>query len=494
MVYPHKITDPYHYREFLTHLLIKKNPYYPSPSYYGNHLTRKEILKSWERTRKLIRLGLASNNLFIYIHLPFCSCHCYFCQSANIKIGKERGIIPLYLKMLYEEMPAFSQVLRGLKVTGVYFGGGTPSLMTPEEIEETLRNLKKNFQFCSRSRIIFEASPFTLDFHKLDVLKKLGVYELDLGIESFDDELLKKNARPQKMRQTIEIIRYAKKIGIPSIACDLMVGLPHQTPASAFETLALATRLPIDGIYICPFMPQKRTKFRQKEQTYSPEKILERNRIKLITDKFLHQSGYKSTLIGHRKKWTKQDQEQSYAGQEVSNLLSFGHRACSRVIGSLRYTQVLEDLLPLEKVWLMPKDLPYAKESLLYNKTLRKLEDALSHSKSAFTYSGIKMDEKKEMNVFAYTHIYNLSLEAFKKRFHADFTKIFKKELEILVAHQNLHIHKGKVVFLTEDFVSNKVIRNFFIDKEYARKIVASDKEKYDPRKNYRALIAPLAV
>ncbi len=394
-------------------------------------------------------------------------------MSRSLRLKNEKESIPSYLRLLYKEMDDFSPIVANLEVTTLYFGGGTPSLLTADQIQSLFKNLKKRFFISPHTRIIFEASPFTLNEKKLNILKNYNVHELDLGVQSLDNEVLRKNGRPQTISQTITVIKYAKKIGIPSVAIDLMVGLPYQTIDSAIMSVTKAVHIAVDGIYINPFLPLPWTRFHREGNIYSFDQANSRDRARNIIDKLLVKMHYRRTESGYRKKWTVEDQERAYHSQEADNLLSFGHGAFSHTVASLKYYEFIS----------------VAKKS--YHEMLPKMLNARLEQKSAFQYYGLEMDSSKEMYVFAFTYIHDLSMIAFKNRFKKDFRQVFKKQLEILTSNNLVTIHNDRIILSTRDSFTQKFIRTFFIEPSYIEKLKIFEREEYDPRKNYRFLAQP---
>ena len=159
----------------------------------------------------------------IYIHVPFCERKCNYC-AFNSKIGGELEK-NFYVEALIEEINFRGD---GSKVETIYFGGGTPAALTLAQLEKILDAVNKNFRVDAQAEITIEANPGTVDKNYLRGLKDLGFNRLSLGVQSFDDALLKILGRIHDSRTAIETIALAKNFFV-NVSLDLMYGLPNQT-------------------------------------------------------------------------------------------------------------------------------------------------------------------------------------------------------------------------------------------------------------------------
>ncbi len=489
-----KIKEAYHYYQFITYVLDRKGTFvYPNSS-YGDLFSRREILNAWKKTISLIKSGNVPKKFNIYVNIPFCQCCCFYCMSFSLKLKRTEEVLHNYLKLLYEEMDAFSSVLKNVQVGVVYLGGGTPSLLTEEMIKELFGNLSKKFRINEQTKIIFEASPFTLNHKKLDLLKSINISELDFGIQSFDQEVLNKNRRPQNVEKTIEIINYAKKIGIPSITFDIMLGMPYQSVESALNSIKKAISLCPDGIYINEFLPLKYTDFCLENNVYSEQDILLRETAAKQADEILRNAGYFHfpSDQGYRK--SPEPDERSYLTQEAANILGLGFGSFSHACGSLKYEMIYSFKEFFEKVGGMRYFfLDMEKKLRILLNENKKLEKLYKNSKlgkrSGKQYIGLKLNLNEEMCNFAYSKFENISFKEFKKIFKKEFREVFKEQLFVLKSLGLVRIKKDGFVFSAENIAEKKVIRTFFMDKDYIYNVLKSSNERYDPKKDYLPLI-----
>lgn len=491
-----KIKEIVQYYHYIAYLLSKVEFCYPNPC-YGTFMPKEKVLEAWKKTAARIREGKAPRKLCIYIHIPFCHCGCLYCMSGSIRIRKGGNFLQDYLRLIFREMEYFSPIVKDIEVASVYLGGGTPSILTSSQIEELITNLRKFYNVGDRSRIIFEASPFTLDEQKVALLKKLKVYELSLGIQSFDQDVLKKNRRPQKVRQSIDIIRFAQKTGIPSITVDIMVGMPYQSRESALLSIKQAIALGADGVMVNEFLPIEYIRFCVEGNEYTQKDHDEKKEAMLQVDRLLNDAGYRPTHSGYRKRWTAEDQERIYKTQESENLLGFGYGSYSHAFASLKYQllspfEIFVDRLGFQKY--LCRDSAVICEMILTKLLDRRYEEFTGGRETQyFTYVGLESDIAGEMRTYAFSNIFHIDFLDFRQRFGKEFTAVFKTQMAILLFLNLVSVTERGLLFLQDDLVTNKVIRALFADKRYIQKMIQASEESYDPSKNYHPLILKLA-
>jgi oxygen-independent coproporphyrinogen-3 oxidase len=176
----------------------------------------------------------ANSPVSLYMHLPFCESLCLFC-ACNVVISKDHSVTPPYLATLKKEIDYVSKhVSRKRGVAQFHWGGGTPTYLTPAQMEDLFGYAAERFTFSPDSEIGIEIDPRVTTQQHLETLKKLGFNRLSLGIQDFDAEVQQTIHRIQPFEMTRDLIQSARSLGFPSINVDLIYGLPHQT-AERFE-------------------------------------------------------------------------------------------------------------------------------------------------------------------------------------------------------------------------------------------------------------------
>ena len=186
-----------------------------------------------------------------YIHIPFCVKKCAYCDFLSFPSCLER--IDEYVSALCREIELSKTLLRadGETLDSVYFGGGTPSLLTPAQLERVLTALQKHFRLAVPCEITLEANPGTVGEEKLKNFRELGINRLSIGVQSLDDSVLRTLGRIHDAEAAKAAVLSAKRAGFQNISCDMMLGIPGQTKESLEKTLSffLSEKIPHISLY-----------------------------------------------------------------------------------------------------------------------------------------------------------------------------------------------------------------------------------------------------
>ncbi|MCS6800959.1 MAG: radical SAM family heme chaperone HemW [Chloroflexota bacterium] len=177
----------------------------------------------------------------LYIHLPFCRTKCAYCDFAVV-VGRDRRRAD-YVAALIREMRGWGHALGRPAVPTIYFGGGTPSLLAPEQIAAILDVCREAFAVAADAEISLEANPSTADRASFRALRDAGVTRLSLGVQSFDDAELRFLGRQHCADDGRRAVEEARAAGFTNLSLDLIYGLPGQELASWQRTLAAAAAL-----------------------------------------------------------------------------------------------------------------------------------------------------------------------------------------------------------------------------------------------------------
>ncbi len=181
----------------------------------------------------------------IYIHIPFCHQKCHYCdfyKTVNTQLTEP------YLSALRKEVALRSVFISESEVRTIYFGGGTPSLLSPAQISSLLDLFSHRFSIVSDAEITLEANPDDLSPSYLQAISKTGINRLSIGIQSFHDSHLLQLNRRHNAVQAVEAIQQAFSAGITNLSADLIYGLPGLTLADWSDTLQQIFRLPVDHL------------------------------------------------------------------------------------------------------------------------------------------------------------------------------------------------------------------------------------------------------
>ncbi len=168
--------------------------------------------------------------LGIYVHIPFCRKRCHFCYF-KVYTDKNSSEVQGYLDSVVHELELYARkpFLGGRKPTFIYFGGGTPSYISSEQLSRLVTRMKELLPWDEAQEVAFECEPGTLTEGKLRVIKDIGVTRLSLGIENFHDEILKVNGRAHGAKQIDKAYGLARDLGFAQINIDLIAGMVGET-------------------------------------------------------------------------------------------------------------------------------------------------------------------------------------------------------------------------------------------------------------------------
>ena len=169
-------------------------------------------------------------DLSIYIHIPFCKTICVYC--GFLTFANKGKLIPDYLEALHREIVGKAEGFRKRRTVSIYFGGGTPSLLTSDQVNGILDLVRKNFDITNTAEITLECNPESIDPEKLRAYKKAGVNRISLGVQSLDRKCLWRVARSHDEKTALEAVDTIKHSRIRNFGLDFIIGLPYQNLTS----------------------------------------------------------------------------------------------------------------------------------------------------------------------------------------------------------------------------------------------------------------------
>lgn len=193
----------------------------------------------------------------IYVHIPFCAAKCNYCSFVSGTASKTQ--IEKYIDYLCDEIKEKSNFFANKTCSTIYFGGGTPSLISEKYIEKVLKTIKKCYKLCKNTEISIECNPCTVNLRKLKKYFDIGINRISFGVQSTSLLELKLLGRRHTARQAIEKIKRAKKVGFKNISADVMIGIPEQNTTSLEKTLNNLLALDLQHISAYMLMIEKNT-------------------------------------------------------------------------------------------------------------------------------------------------------------------------------------------------------------------------------------------
>ena len=197
--------------------------------------------------------------LSLYIHIPFCKKKCLYCDFLSAPAcAQERED---YVKALLREISYMADRCEEYRVISVFFGGGTPSLLSSSQMERIMEAIRKGYHLCEDAEITTECNPATADLAKLSTFFKCGINRLSIGLQSANDKELKELGRVHNYSQFLDTFTAARKAGFTNINIDIMSALPGQTYESYMNTLASVVDLKPEHISAYSLIIEEGTPF-----------------------------------------------------------------------------------------------------------------------------------------------------------------------------------------------------------------------------------------
>lgn len=327
-----------------------------------------------------------SETLGLYIHIPFCVRRCDYCYYKSFA-DSTLGDRDQYLDYLDRELELYSRQpgVAGRKVNFVYFGGGTPSLLTAEQIARLLESAQRHFPWDEVEEVTFECAPDSVRGEKLDVMRRAGVTRVSLGVQQFDDRVLEANGRVHRVQSIERAYRVIRQCGFPTVNIDLMVGLVAETEATFQYSIERTLTFAPDSVTIYQLeIPHNTPLYRTVSENHDAVELAgwDVKHLRLATamrclldSGYTLRSAYAAVRDPDRNQFLYQDAQ--YRGADLVGLgvASFSY------FGGVHYqnTSTFDDYyaplgrgdLPIERAYALSKEEQMAREFLLQLKLTR---------------------------------------------------------------------------------------------------------------------------
>lgn len=373
--------------------------------------------------------------LGLYIHVPFCAQKCYYCDFNSYKINSNQK--KEYLINIEREMKFYKEEFKDKCFDTIFFGGGTPSILTVDELQELVNNINENFNIKKDAEITIECNPGTINREKLEAMKKMGINRLSIGLQATQNYHLKSIGRIHTYEEFEKNYYDALNIGFENINIDLMYALPNQKTQEWKDTLDKIIKLNPSHISAYSLILEEGTKLYDMYQNKEFELLDEDTDINMYnyTIDTLKRHGYNQYEISN---YSKEDLEckHNIIYWKCDNYLGLGPGA-SGFIGDTRYSNI-EDICEYNKC-IMQNIRPVSEEIELTKKD--KIEE--------FIFMGLRMNE-------------GINVDIFKERFDTDFYDIYQEVMDKLIKTELVRFD-GKNISLTQKGreISNSVFIEF---------------------------------
>ena len=273
--------------------------------------------------RKILELS-KPESFSLYVGIPFCPSRCSYCSFVMASIERAEKLIEPYTKLLCEEIKRTAEIANklGLRLETVYFGGGTPTTVSAEQLDTVLRTVNKSFDMSTCREFTVEAGrPDTIDIAKLFALKENKVDRISINPQTVNDEVLKTIGRKHTAQQFFDAFELARKCGFDNINTDLIAGLPTDTPESFKNSLDSIVRLNAECITVHTLCMKRASRLTTEGVTLDLQQARDAREMLAYTQNILGQNEYipyymyrQSRMVGNLENvgWSKKGFESLY--------------------------------------------------------------------------------------------------------------------------------------------------------------------------------------
>ncbi|MDY4575506.1 MAG: coproporphyrinogen dehydrogenase HemZ [Intestinibacter sp.] len=261
--------------------------------YYINSDKIELALDIAKRERKFI-YPVDENKVSLYVSIPFCPTRCYYCSFPANSLSKFENMKPLYVEKLLEEVKGVAKLLRenNKEIETLYIGGGTPTTLTPEEMDTLITGLYKEFDLSNIKEFTVEAGrPDTINREILEVLKKHNVTRISINPQTMNDETLEKVGRKHTVNDIIECFQLARKLGFDNINMDIILGLVDENLEMVENTLKQIEKLSPESLTVHTLAVKRTSKLKEHIDEYQLTQFDEMSKMIDLSMKYAKKMG-----------------------------------------------------------------------------------------------------------------------------------------------------------------------------------------------------------
>lgn len=373
----------------------------------------------------------------IYIHIPFCKQKCHYCNFFSVASQKNKVA---FLNVLSEEISNRQPYLDDEPISTIYLGGGTPSVLSKDELMRIFDQLRANYNVLADAEITLEANPDDLSLNYLRELKETPINRLSIGVQSFFDEDLTYLNRIHTADQALNRVKDALNIGFGNMSIDLIYGIPTLTKEKWEANLKTFFDLNIIHLSAYSLTVEPKTALHQ---------LIKKKKLKNIQDE---------QSIAHFKILQKQIKEKGFEHYEISNFSKPGHYSKHNSL-----------------YWLGGNYLGLGPSAHSFNGISRQwnassLAKYLQYGNNGeLAYEKEILTKIQRFNEYVMTSLrtsWGCNLEHISNVFGADFTSKIESEIQIFIRKGQI-IQENKILFLTEEgkLFADGIAADLFIDE-----------------------------
>jgi len=389
----------------------------------------------------------------LYLHIPYCADNCTYCHCTHRQISCLKELDD-YCDFIYRQIKLFSPLFSSVSMSSLYFGGGTPSLLSADNITQLFERLRQNFAFKESMQINFEAHPSTLTQDKMVILKRYNVNRISLGVQSLDPKVLNAIGRLQNEAMVLRCVEGIKKNGFKHFNIDLVAGLPEQTVTSFLSDLKKIINLKPDVLHVTPFSDIFSTQYYKKHKCDISEFIKRRHEMIIEAKAILKAGGYhRYGFEAYQRRPGGENYQQLSYLNNFANILGLGHNT----------------------------------QSMFFDKIIFRNMDKKGLNECFY---GCSINKRYVMAGYLGFHLLKgFKHSQFQKVFGESVLSVFKREMDFLVKSGMISVSRERLLYagpwtmdgLFEYFSATKI----FYGKDLLSKLHKKYRGKYSIKKTY---------
>lgn len=356
-----------------------------------------------------------SDDVSIYIHIPFCEQKCLYCDFYSQVSSAEAH--EKYIDSLIYELSHYKKYLSSKEVKSIFFGGGTPSAINPKLIKIFMEYLKSICKLSDDCEITAESNPNSLTDEAIKIYVESGINRISMGAQSFNEKILKTIGRIHSPEQIYNAIESIQKNGIKNFNIDLMLALPNQTIEDIDESLEIVKRYDIPHVSYYSLILEEGTPLYDNMDSYQfPDEILDRKMYRKIVDAFSLNNLNQYEIFNFSKRGFECQHNLRY--WKLKDYIGLGCSAQSN-ISNIRYSNVTS----LKN---------YLNQNYSYTfENLNKIERL-----NEYTMLGLRLTE-------------GIDIEEINFKFNIDFEKEYKTQIKKNLDNKLITLNNGKIQLTT---------------------------------------------
>lgn len=318
---------------------------YMKETYYTSDEKIELAIDVAERERRLLSTIDYKKGYSLYIGIPFCPTTCLYCSFTSFPIGKWQGRTHLYLDALFQEMEYVADRMKDKPLETIYFGGGTPTSLSPEDLDVILNKLEATFPMEKVQEFTVEAGrPDSITREKLQVLRNHGITRISINPQTMKQETLDLIGRRHTVEQVKEQFHLARELGFDNINMDLIVGLPEETLEDVQATMEQLKELKPDSVTVHSLAIKRAARLNIYKERYGNLKITNTQEMIDMTAHYAEEMGLKPYYLYRQKNMAGNFENVGYAapGKEcIYNILIMEEQQTIMACGAGTTTKVL---------------------------------------------------------------------------------------------------------------------------------------------------------